>query len=168
MRLSRCGRRIEPQGKKFVFRAKCIICPALLAALTIGLGSAGCKMKPFPRMSLEEAAKAGDVEQIDANLYGGAKVNAANAEGVTALHLAALGGHKEAVVFLVEKGADIKARTSGPKLAPRAFVRPSKGPRVRQSVSDRHIKDPEMLLEIGSHGIANDIAAKQILMTGQI
>ena len=51
------------------------------------------------------AARNGHVSVLKVLLEYGAKINAIDRRGRTALHHAALGGHKDAVVFLLDKGA---------------------------------------------------------------
>ena len=55
-----------------------------------------------------EAAKHGDTEALTRLLAGGADVNSVNAEGWTALMLAAHRGQRAAVELLIAKGADVK------------------------------------------------------------
>jgi cytochrome c len=58
---------------------------------------------------LHEAAKAGDVEAVQALVDGGAEVEAWDFTG-TALHMAAIKGHAEDVEVLIAGGADIEAQ----------------------------------------------------------
>jgi len=73
-----------------------------------------------PRMPLNQlndglfnAAKGGNVAQINSLLGQGAQVNAKNSSGETALHAAAALGRAGAVGVLLQKGANPNARTSG-------------------------------------------------------
>ena len=60
---------------------------------------------------LRAAAKAGDMKLLRALVEKGADVNAAGGEwGQVALHLAAEGGHADAVEFLLDKGASPNVR----------------------------------------------------------
>ncbi|MHC4538349.1 MAG: ankyrin repeat domain-containing protein [Planctomycetota bacterium] len=56
---------------------------------------------------------AGDVDQIQLQISKGADVNTRDEEGLTALHLAARQGRKDAVELLLAKGASINARLTG-------------------------------------------------------
>lgn len=60
---------------------------------------------------LIEAAKRGDVEAVRSLLDGGADPNAAQGDGLTALHLAAQEGHIEIVGLLIGAGAEVEAKT---------------------------------------------------------
>ncbi len=60
---------------------------------------------------LIEAAQCGNVTEVKAILLRGAQlINQRDDRGATALHYAALGGHREVVEALVELGADINCR----------------------------------------------------------
>ena len=82
---------------------------ALAVAAAIMLALAACK--PIPAMSLHEAARKGDLDQIRANLARGKDVNGLNSEGVRPLHLAALLGRKDAAGLLLERGADVNLQS---------------------------------------------------------
>ena len=59
------------------------------------------------------AAKEGDLKEIHAALASGAKISAQDdAHGITPLSWAAMSGHKDVVVAMVEAGADVNARNS--------------------------------------------------------
>jgi len=60
---------------------------------------------------LTEAARAGDVAAVRASLDRGADVNAAEGDGITALHAAAEVGHVEIVEILLARGANVAAAT---------------------------------------------------------
>lgn len=66
---------------------------------------------PDPALSPDEqlvrAARAGDATLVAQLLHGGAAVNAAEANGMTALHWAANRGHLGVAKLLVEAGADV-------------------------------------------------------------
>ena len=59
------------------------------------------------------AAEVGDLEAIKRHLKGGADVNAANKQGYTVLHMAVRRGQKDAVVVLLEKGANVNVQRKG-------------------------------------------------------
>ncbi|MCK5917923.1 MAG: ankyrin repeat domain-containing protein [Cocleimonas sp.] len=73
-----------------------------------------------PKLSVAElndrlfnAAKAGNVRQINTLLSQGAKINASNYSRETALHVAAARGRSSAVSLLLKKGANPNATTTG-------------------------------------------------------
>jgi len=53
--------------------------------------------------AMREAAKTGDLEGVKKHLEAGADINFKDRQGNTALHMAALFGHREIVHFLLEK-----------------------------------------------------------------
>lgn len=58
------------------------------------------------------AVDKGDVAQVKAQLAAGADVNARNANGLTALQVAALHGNLDVVRILIDSNADVNAKTS--------------------------------------------------------
>ena len=58
-----------------------------------------------------DAASSGNVQQLGQLLAQGIDVNTANAEGETALHMAAARGQYRAVIYLVKNGAYVNAKT---------------------------------------------------------
>ena len=60
---------------------------------------------------LFDAANSGNVQLIGSLLSQGIDINTANAEGETALHMAAARGHYRAVIYLVNNGAYVNAKT---------------------------------------------------------
>jgi len=60
--------------------------------------------------TLQSAAQAGDLQRVQDLLDGGAAVNGVDAEGNTALHLAAFNGHLDVVKALLAAGADANAQ----------------------------------------------------------
>ena len=59
---------------------------------------------------IHDAAKAGDLAAVQAQLDAGVDVNAKDWLGGTALLEAAIKGHKEVVELLIAKGADVNAK----------------------------------------------------------
>src|SRR5262245_3455449 len=63
------------------------------------------------RDALWAAVRAGDAKAVAAALDGGARVNATNEIGVTALWIAAAGkGQLDVIELLIRRGADVNAR----------------------------------------------------------
>jgi len=72
-----------------------------------------------PPLSLLEAAHLGDIEEVKAIISQGTDVNTyENTFFKTALHQAAIGGHKDVVEFLLSKGAEIDSRDDSPGSTP--------------------------------------------------
>ena len=71
----------------------------VLSCVLCGCGGQGGKLR--------KAAEAGDIEWVKQLLHAGADVNSADVFGQTALHLAALHGHKNVVQLLIDKGANV-------------------------------------------------------------
>jgi ankyrin repeat protein len=64
------------------------------------------RKSPEQDVRLLEAARAGDVSRVAALLEAGAEIDAADANGETALLFAAMAGHLAVVSYLVAAGAD--------------------------------------------------------------
>lgn len=80
-----------------------------ILAITIGGGVLAEKI-PDP-FSVAEAAKAGDAAAVKALLKAGADVNAAQGDGMTALHWAATNGDAAMTQMLLSAGANVRATT---------------------------------------------------------
>src|SRR4051812_41114582 len=78
------------------------------ALLAVGLLTAG--ILPADR-ALLDATKRGDVTAVKAALKQGADVNAAQGDGLTALHLAAQEGNLEITKVLLAAKANVEAKT---------------------------------------------------------
>ena len=61
--------------------------------------------------SLVDAARAGDVDAVRSLLAEGADVNAAQGDGMSALHWAAERGHAAVADLLLSSGAEVEAKT---------------------------------------------------------
>jgi len=59
---------------------------------------------------IHDAAEAGDLAGVQAELDKGVDVNATDAAGWTPLHYAAGSGHKEVTELLITNGADVNAK----------------------------------------------------------
>lgn len=80
---------------------------ALAAAVLVALGLS----QAAALSSVIEAARTGDAEALRAAVRSGADVNAAEADGFTALHWAAKNGNREIAAVLIAAGADLSATT---------------------------------------------------------
>lgn len=90
---------------------------------------AGAQKGPFQKEPLQEAARRGDVDFVAMLLKLGSDPNGKGADGATALQAAALKGHAEVVVLLLERGAKVDvglplhdAAVGGSQVAVRALV----------------------------------------------
>ncbi len=63
-----------------------------------------------PDISINDAAKAGNIEAVKEHLAAGVDVNTKGVGGMTPLHRAAREGHKETVEFLISNSADVNAK----------------------------------------------------------
>ena len=81
----------------------------LLLPILIALLASGCSKPQPPTINLYRAVHIGDIDQIERNLYWGAKVNQPGPDGLTALHVATRKGGLVVVKMLLENGADIEA-----------------------------------------------------------
>jgi ankyrin repeat protein len=86
-----------------------------LRLILLGLFALGVSPRSYaaletvPGNSLCDAAKRGDLAAVTALLDGGLQVDTRNAEGRTALMMAATNRHLDVVTFLLERGADFNA-----------------------------------------------------------
>ena len=69
----------------------------------------GCGPQP-PDISIQQAAKDGNIEAVKQHLAAGMDVNAKNDWGETPLHYATIEDHKETVELLIAEGADVNAQ----------------------------------------------------------
>ena len=65
-----------------------------------------------PDISILVAAYDGNIEAVKQHLAAGTDVNVKDGIGVTPLHFAVLGGHKELAELLIANGADVNLRSS--------------------------------------------------------
>ena len=64
-----------------------------------------------PDISIQDAAKEGNIKAIKQHIAAGTDVNAKGHAESTPLHWAANGGHKEIAELLIAKGADVNAKS---------------------------------------------------------
>lgn len=100
--VEKCPLRLHTQRKRKLF-GKGRLMRFAIAILVFALSGVAASAT-----SLDDAAKSGDLAEIERLLDEGADVNAAGPFG-TALHWASLNGHVEAVELLAERGADLDA-----------------------------------------------------------
>ena len=68
------------------------------------------KSAEAPDISIDHAAKDGNIQALKQHLAAGTDVNAKNDDGVTPLIQAAYRGHKEIAELLIKKGANVNAK----------------------------------------------------------
>jgi len=85
--------------------------PRLIGLLSLTLLGASPGDIPSGRTPVADGAKVGDREAVRALLQEGADVNAAQGDGMTALHWAALSGDLDLAKMLLYAGANVKAST---------------------------------------------------------
>ena len=81
------------------------------AGLVLALGRRQRQAAQRAGQMLLQATEAGDIVQMQALLGKGAEVNARNAHGWTALHVAAAGGDPAVIALLLHHGADVHAQS---------------------------------------------------------
>jgi ankyrin repeat protein len=91
----------------------CAVCP--LAALSV-MVMLGASAGPVPDPPVADAAMRGDRDAVRALLRQGADANAAQADGMTALHWAAQKGDVEMARILIYAGASVRCSITAPKL----------------------------------------------------
>ena len=64
-----------------------------------------------PDISIQDAAKEGNIKAIKQHIAAGTDVNAKGDAESTPLHWAANGGHKEIAELFIAKGADVNAKS---------------------------------------------------------
>jgi hypothetical protein len=93
----------------------------MMASLLLSLLAAGsvasAQNTGNPRKTLHEAAREGDLEQIQANLDKGADVNKADSAGMPPLSYAAENAGVDAVNLLLKAGANVNAKGYGDRTA---------------------------------------------------
>jgi ankyrin repeat protein len=96
-----------------------------------------------PELDLFDAAALGDVETLRRLLGRSRKrANSYSLDGFTPLHLAAFFGHADAAALLLDRGADVEARSKNPRLR---SVTP-----LHSAAAGRHLDVAELLLARGA------------------
>ena len=83
--------------------------PRLILLLLVSIGTAS----PSFGGAIHDAAKKGDLKQVEQLIAQGADVNVRGTNGETPLTIAALGGRQTVVALLLEAGADLQIRNKG-------------------------------------------------------
>ncbi len=96
--------------------ARPVVSRAVMSVVSLGIavvlvGSAPVSNSALSEVSITEAARQGDAKAVKSLLDGGADVNAAQGDGMTALHWAAERGHAEVANLLLSAAADVEAKT---------------------------------------------------------
>ena len=96
--------------------ARPVVSRAVMSVVSLGIavvlvGSAPVSNSALSEVSITEAARQGDAKAVKSLLDGGADVNAAQGDGMTALHWAAERGHAEVANLLLSSSADVEAKT---------------------------------------------------------
>ena len=96
--------------------ARSVVSRVAMSAVSLGiagvlLGHAPVSNTALSEVSITEAARRGDAKAVKSLLDGGADVNAAQGDGMTALHWAAERGHAEVANLLLSSSADVEAKT---------------------------------------------------------
>ncbi len=96
--------------------AKSAVSLAAMSVASLGIAVVLAGSAPLPRSApsdsaIIEAARRGDAEAVRSLLDGGADVNTAQGDGMTALHWAAERGHAEVADLLLSAAADVEAKT---------------------------------------------------------
>lgn len=93
------------------------------------------------RSQLQRACKKGDLDEVKLLISKGASPNECDFGGFTCLHEAALAGHSEIVLFLIEKGADVNKQ---------AFEAGDLETPLMDACENKHLETVEILLRHGA------------------
>jgi outer membrane protein assembly factor BamB len=120
---------------------------ASLVLVAVPLAAAPAPSTGDPGEALREAARAGDLAQIESLLAAGAPVDAPARYGQTPLYLAADKGHLEAVRRLVEAGADVNVRDGFFRASPLALALSGEHYEVVRYLLDHGAEDAPLALD---------------------
>jgi ankyrin repeat protein len=121
-----------------------------LIAIVAAVLLVGCGPKA-PDISLFDAAMKGNIEAVKQHLAAGTDVNAKDESmGMTPLHHATFGGHKEIAELLIAKGADVNAK----------FDKISGGTPLHIAADKGHKEIAELLIANGADVNAKDEGGK--------
>jgi uncharacterized protein len=104
----------------------------------LSLALSACGEPERPTVSIQHAAKTGDIDQLKRHFYWGTDVNALDDEGYTALVYATNSGHEDVAKMLIDKGADVNAKNKG-------YWTP-----LHQASKDGHTEIVELLIAKGA------------------
>jgi len=90
---------------------KHLILTTIAAVVLVGCGTTQQVTVQAPDISIQDAAKEGNIKAIKQHIAAGTDVNAKNTYGWTPLYWAAYGGHKETAELLIAEGADVNAES---------------------------------------------------------
>jgi ankyrin repeat protein len=88
---------------------KHLLLTTIAAVLLVGCGESQQVTVQAPDISIQDAAKEGNIKAIKQHIAAGTDVNAKGDGESTPLHWAAYGGHKEIAELFIAKGADVNA-----------------------------------------------------------
>jgi len=88
---------------------KHILITTIAAVVLVGCGTTQQVTVQAPDISIQDAAREGNIKAIKQHIAAGTDVNAKGDGESTPLHWAAYGGHKETAELLIAEGADVNA-----------------------------------------------------------
>ena len=89
---------------------KHLLLTTIAAVVLVGCGTTQQVTVQAPDISIQDAAKEGNIKAIKQHIAAGTDVNAKGDAESTPLHWAANGGHKEIAELFIAKGADVNAK----------------------------------------------------------
>lgn len=98
-----------------------------------------------PTKSLHEAARNGDIAQVQSHFLRGANIDEIDEDGFTPLHLAASGGHKGVAEMLIASGANVNANSRQDRSTP-----------LHNAVGKGHKDVVQLLIDKGANVNAKD------------
>ena len=88
---------------------KHLLLTTIAAVVLVGCGTTQQVTVQAPDISIQDAAREGNIKAIKQHIAAGTDVNAKGDGESTPLHWAAYGGHKETAELLIAEGADVNA-----------------------------------------------------------